>query len=59
MIKSKLSGYIMAGVGFLMILTNALDYVFGWHTIQPAFGTVGVVFLVIGLTTARKTNQTL
>ncbi len=52
--KNKTSGYVMAGVGFMMIVINALDYILGWETIHPAFGVVGLVFVAVGLKTARK-----
>ncbi|MFH0869884.1 MAG: hypothetical protein V1866_02405 [archaeon] len=52
--KQNISGYITAGVGFAMLLANAFGYIFGWSIRSPAFTILGLVFVVIGLKTARK-----
>ncbi len=52
--KNKISGYIMAGIGFVMLLLNAFGYLFNWGTKTPAFTMLGLVFTVIGLKIARK-----
>jgi membrane protein implicated in regulation of membrane protease activity len=46
--KQQLSGYIMAGVGFVMILINALSYFLGWDLKSPAFTVLGLVLIVTG-----------
>jgi len=52
----EISGLIMAVVGFLMILLNALSYLLGWTWKSPAFTILGLVLIVIGAKTARKTS---
>jgi membrane protein implicated in regulation of membrane protease activity len=54
--EREISGYIMAVVGFVMILINALSYLFGWTWKSPAFTILGLVLIVIGAKTARKTS---
>ena len=54
--EREISGYIMAVVGFVMILINALSYLLGWNLKSPAFTILGLVFIVIGAKTARKTS---
>jgi hypothetical protein len=44
--KQQLSGYIMTGVGFVMILINALSYLLGWDLKSPAFTVLGLVLIV-------------
>lgn len=46
----------MAGVGLVMILLNVFDYLFGWERVHPAVGTIGLVLVVIGFKTARKSS---
>jgi hypothetical protein len=52
--EQQISGYIMAAVGFVMILMNALSYLFGWDQKSPAFTILGLVLIVTGAKTARK-----
>jgi membrane protein implicated in regulation of membrane protease activity len=54
--EREISGYIMAIVGFVMILINALSYILGWNLKSPAFTILGLVLIVIGAKTARKTS---
>jgi membrane protein implicated in regulation of membrane protease activity len=54
--EQEISGYIMAVVGFVMILINSLSYLFGWTWKSPAFTILGLVLIVIGAKTARKTS---
>ena len=54
--EREISGYIMAVVGFVMILINALSYLLGWNLKSPAFTILGLVLIVIGAKTARKTS---
>jgi hypothetical protein len=55
--NNKKRGYIMAGVGFLMILLTALDYVFGWNqTFTPVF-IIGLIFVVVGMNYFKKTKK--
>ena len=52
----EISGLIMAIVGFVMIMINALSYLLGWTWKSPAFTILGLVLIVIGAKTARKTS---
>ena len=52
--ERQISGYIMAGAGFVMILINALSYLLGWDLKSPAFTILGLVLIVIGAKAARK-----
>jgi len=54
--KQKNSGYIMAGVGFVMLLVNAFGYIFDWDIKSPAFTVLGLIFVMIGLKRARKSK---
>jgi membrane protein implicated in regulation of membrane protease activity len=54
--EREISGYIMAIAGFVMILINALSYLLGWAWKSPAFTILGLVLIVIGAKTARKTS---
>jgi len=54
--EQQISGYIMAGVGFVMILINALSYLLGWDLKSPAFTILGLVLIVIGARTAKKSS---
>ncbi len=44
----------MAGVGFLMILVNALDYLLGWDGEFVPLMIIGLVFVVSGMNLARN-----
>jgi hypothetical protein len=46
--KQKISGYIMAGTGLIIILINAVSYIFGLDFKHPALTIMGLVFAVIG-----------
>ena len=47
--RKKTAGYLIAGTGFLMILANALDYLFDWGaTLMPLF-IIGIALVVTGM----------
>lgn len=48
------AGAGMAIAGFVLLFINALSYIFGWDLKSPAFTVLGLVFVVIGMGTARK-----
>lgn len=52
--KQQLSGYSMAGIGFLMVFVIVLSYVFNWDNISPAFAVMGIIFIATGLRIARR-----
>ncbi len=54
--KGIISGYIMAGIGFLMILYNALNYIFGWNSGSTPLSVIGIVFLGAGMAMVRKSS---
>ena len=54
--KQQIPGYFMAGIGFVMILINALSYLLGWDMKSPAFTILGLVLIVIGSRTAWKSS---
>lgn len=47
----------MAVIGFIMILMNALDYVFGWDYFSSSIGAIGLVFVAVGMGLARKAKS--
>lgn len=47
--NKRISGYVMAILGFLMILYNAINYIFDLDMKNPAFIVMGIVFVVIGM----------
>jgi hypothetical protein len=54
--EQEISGYFMASIGFVMILMNAFSYLLGWSWKSPAFTILGLVLIVIGAKTAKKTS---
>ena len=44
----------MAVIGFLMLLTNAIGYVFNLDVKHPALTVMGLVFVVIGMKLFKK-----
>jgi hypothetical protein len=56
MSKAKISGYVMAITGFVLILINALDYIFNWGLETPIFGMLGIIFIAIGMKNVRKSR---
>jgi hypothetical protein len=51
--KQKLSGFMMAVIGFVLIVINALNYIFGWE-MGATLGVIGIVFLAVGMKTIKK-----
>jgi uncharacterized membrane protein len=54
--KKKISGYIMAGIGFIFILFSALNYIFGWK-IGTLPGAMGIIFVAVGMAMVRKSSK--
>lgn len=52
--KQKISGYIMATIGLVMILVNAVGYVFHIFNPPSAISVLGIVFVAIG---AKKIHK--
>ena len=55
--KSLISGYVMAIIGFLLILYNALNYIFGWNAGSTPLSVMGIVFVVVGMGIVKKSRQ--
>ena len=51
------SGLIMAIVGFIMILINAIGYLFDFDITSPAMGIMGLVFVAVGMGMVRRTKK--
>ena len=50
----KTAGYVMAALGLLMILANALNYVLSWDGESTPLMIIGLVMVVTGMNLARK-----
>ena len=51
----KVRGQIMVGVGFLMIVFNAVSYFISNETF-PVVGILGLVFVAVGLRESRTSK---
>ena len=47
--RKKTAGRLMAAVGFLMVLANALDYLLGWDVNLVPLMIIGLVLVVTGI----------
>lgn len=47
-------GLIMAVIGFLMLVFNAINYIFDFGYKNPAFTVLGIVFVVVGMKMRKK-----
>ncbi|MDD1670213.1 MAG: hypothetical protein LUQ67_02705 [Methanomicrobiales archaeon] len=47
----------MAGLGFALLLFNALGYLFRWDTRSPAASIFGILFLGAGLSLVRTSRR--
>jgi hypothetical protein len=52
--SKKTSGYVMASIGLLMILANALNYVLGWDGEFTTLMIIGLVLVVTGMNLVKK-----
>lgn len=55
--KQKFLGYIMFGIGFFIILLNAVSYIFKLNGTSPSILILGIIFVVIGMVNVRKSNK--
>jgi len=46
----------MALIGLIMILINALGYIFNWDITSSALVIMGIVFVVIGMGMAKNSK---
>ncbi len=54
--KRKIAGYIIAVIGFIMILFSALNYIMGWNLQITAFSAIGIVNVAIGTGLIKKSR---
>lgn len=52
--RKWLAGRLMATLGFLMILANALDYLLGWGGKLIPLLIIGLVLVVTGLSLSTR-----
>lgn len=52
--NQKIMGYVLIAVGFAMIISNAIGYIFDYGIKSPAFTVLGLVFMLIGLKRVKK-----
>lgn len=53
--RKRTAGLIMAAAGFVLILANALDYLFGWEANLVPLFIIGIMLVVVGTSlSARK-----
>jgi hypothetical protein len=52
--KWQLAGYSIASTGFALILINAFSYIFNGDVKSPVSSIIGIIFVGMGLTIARK-----
>jgi hypothetical protein len=50
----KVSGYIMAIIGFMLILLNAASYILKTDSTSPVIFILGIMFLSIGTMNIKK-----
>ena len=48
----------MGVVGVLLLLLNALNYLFGWNIISPTIGVIGIMLAVIGAGMVKQARTT-
>lgn len=52
--KKLINGYIMTIIGFVIILFNALCYIFNWDYKSSPLVIIGIVFIGIGTNIIKK-----
>jgi hypothetical protein len=52
--KRQILGYVMVIAGFLVLLVNALAYIFNWELKHPALTVFGLISVAVGTQTARR-----
>jgi hypothetical protein len=55
--NERMSGYVMAITGFIMLVINAISYLFRLDFRAPALTVMGIVFVVIGMGTVRNSRK--
>jgi len=54
MTNQKIAGLVMVITGFIMLVINAIGYVFNLETRHPALTTLGLIFVAIGMARIKK-----
>ncbi|HWQ81621.1 MAG TPA: hypothetical protein VN514_05075 [Ignavibacteria bacterium] len=49
----KIGGYVLTVIGFLMVLLNAVNYIFGLKLDVPS-SAIGIVLLAVGIGIVKK-----
>ena len=57
--KQKMYAYMMAGAGFIMILANAINYVFGLGISSSVSTVIGLALVVTSMGMSRKDSKNL
>lgn len=52
--RKKTAGRLVAAAGFLMILANALDYLWGWDVNLVPLMIIGLGLVATGITLAKN-----
>ena len=52
--KNKTQGYVMVGIGLLMILIAVLGYTFNWDRNFSIIFIIGLIAVAVGMNLVRK-----
>ncbi len=52
--NEKTRGFIMAGVGFVMILITVFSYLLNWDGLYTPLFIIGIVFVAVGMNMTKK-----
>jgi hypothetical protein len=47
-------GLMLTVVGFIFIVINAVEYIFGWLKVHDSLFIFGLVFVAVGMTMVKK-----
>lgn len=53
----QFNGRVMVSVGFVMLVLNAADYLFGWNQFDPWFVAIGLILVAIGTGLAHNVGS--
>lgn len=54
--KRKITGYIIAAIGSLMVLFSALNYIIGWNLKTTTYSAIGIVNIAVGMGIVKKSK---
>jgi len=52
----KIGGYVLTVIGSLMVLLNAVNYIFGFKVDVPS-SAIGIVLLAVGIGIVKKSRH--